>query len=578
MTAFKLTLPRLLPRVFCLSTLLTGMLVSAVPPAWWQQGNPPVIPAGAIENNHGAANIGQAKWMALEALKALAAVAPDVATQVRADLAGTPPGFTDRIIDFDVPGPATPEWLEKQRAPLMIGQLKAIARPFYNRLNTVAAPWVLDQIEANHGGTATSGTDYWQVTGNAAYTNGGYFPWNPATPLAANSVPATIGQLKVIFSFDPGDMDLPEVALRSPQAFTLANEITLSGTVNPMEGLTLTLVKLNAATLANTPGGFTHTVSLVEGVNTFTLTATDSAGRTRSTSVTVTRSTASLPQVAITSPGNGATITATSINVRGTAGSGVPVRSVTVNGVGAYLDGANFEAPNVPLANGTNTLTATVTDILDRTASASITVTGHTPGTVTSVTATATPSTGDAPLSVTFNTTATVPGTIQLVTYDFEGNHGNPVTATSITPMTHVYAEAGVYYPRITVQTTVGTFSNNPGPGVSLAGRLRVVVNNAGASTPVAAWTRFKKWVAAGDFEAAAECMDSAHRDAIKQTFTGLGPVLATRMLEDFGDLQEIEKYEDCATYAGEIPIAEGAITFLVDFLNVDGSWKIFRF
>lgn len=570
--------PRLFPRIVCLSALLAGIVVSEVPPAWWHQGISPVIPVGATENNHGVANIGQAKWMASGALKALAAVAPDVAALVRADLAGTPPNFTDRIVDFELPTAVTAEWLQKQKSPLLLGQLKAIARPFYNRLNSVAAPWVLDQIKANHGGTATASTDYWQVTGNAAYNSNGYYPWNPATSVATNNAPATIGQLKLIFSFDPDDMDLPKVALRSPRAFTLSNEITLSGTVNPVEGFTLTLVKLNAAILANTPGEFTHTVSLIEGVNTFTLAATDSAGRTRSSSVTVTRGTASLPHVSITSPANGATIIASSINVRGMASSGVPIRSVTVNGVGAYLAGGSFEAPNVPMANGSNTLTATVTDILDRTASASIAVTGQPPGTVTSVTATATPVTGAAPLSVTFNTIAVVPGTIQLVTYDFEGNHRNLVTATSITPMIHVYGEAGVYYPRVTVQTTAGTFSNASGPGVPLTYRLRVVVNNIGGATPVTVWTQFKKWVAAGDFEAVAGCMDSAHRDDIKQTLSGLGPDLATRMLEDFGDLQEIDRYEDCATYAGEIAIAEGAVTFLVDFLNVDGSWKIFSF
>lgn len=578
MTAFKMPFPRLLPRILCLSSLLTGILLSDVPPAWWHQGNPPVIPLGAAENNHGVANIGQAKWMASEAIKPLAALAPDIATQVRTDLAGTPPAFTDRIVDLEVPATPTAEWLQKQKAPLLLGQLKAIARPFYNRLNTVAAPWVLDQIEANHGGTATPGTDYWQVTGNTAYTNNGYYPWNPATPVAINDAPVTIGQLKLIFSFDPGDMDLPEVVLTSPEAFTDDVEITLSGTVNPVEGLTLTLVKLNATLLANTPGAFTRTVSLVEGVNTFTLTATDSAGRTRSTSVTVTRSTASLPQVAITSPGNGATIAANTINVLGTAASGVPLRSVTVNGIAAYIRGGNFEAPNIPLAYGSNTLTATVTDVLDRTASASITVTGPTTGTVTSVTATATPSSGNTPLNVTFNTTATVPGTIQLVTYDFEGDGKALVTATSITSMIHVYGEPGIYYPRITVQTTVGTFSNSPGPGVPLAGRLRVVVNRAGGNTPLDIWILFKKWVQAGDFVAAAECLDSSNADDMKAAILELGPQLAAKMVNDFGDLEEVSLSGDSATYAGEVTIAEGPITFLVDFVKENGAWKIHSF
>ncbi|NJM39096.1 MAG: hypothetical protein HC845_15260, partial [Akkermansiaceae bacterium] len=67
-------------------------------------------------------------------------------------------------------------------------------------LNTADANWVKAQIELNNGGTATLGQHYWQVTGNPAYTAGGYYPWNPATPAAANKTIANIGQLKAVFS------------------------------------------------------------------------------------------------------------------------------------------------------------------------------------------------------------------------------------------------------------------------------------------------------------------------------------------------------------------------------------------
>ena len=121
-------------------------------PDWWSDGVPPVI-NGSPANNQGPANIGQAKWMVSEALRALDAAAPAIATQVRADLAGTPPDHADRIIDLGIPEPKDAAWIEKQKAPLLIGQLKAIAAPFYTRLNasthlahherTASAPTIL---------------------------------------------------------------------------------------------------------------------------------------------------------------------------------------------------------------------------------------------------------------------------------------------------------------------------------------------------------------------------------------------------------------------------------------------------
>lgn len=254
------------------------------------------------------------------------------------------------------------------------------------------------------------------------------------------------------------------------------------------------------------------------------------------------------------------------------------MRSVTVNGIQAYIHTGTYEAPNVPLVDGANILTATATDILGKVITASITVTGQVPqNSPPPVVVTATPSTGAAPLTVTFNVVPTVPGTIQLVTYDFEGYSQNLFTATAIAPLAHVYAAAGIYYPRVSIRTNVGTFSNKTGPSVPITQRLRVLVTGA-ADTPLDAWSRLKKSVAAGDFEAAGDCLNESHRDGFKAMLIDLGPTLASAMLTDFGELQQISQNEDVATYAGEITTPEGAITFMIDCIKENGSWKIFSF
>jgi hypothetical protein len=142
--------------------ILLAMISLAAPPLWWSEGNPPVV-TGVAENNKGPANIGQAKNMVAAALQALDTRAPTIATQVRADLAISHPDL------LTVPNPKIPEWIEKQKAPLLLGQLKAIADPFYTRLHAAAPAW----LEAER---ILNGTD------------------------DANKAIANIGQLKAVFS------------------------------------------------------------------------------------------------------------------------------------------------------------------------------------------------------------------------------------------------------------------------------------------------------------------------------------------------------------------------------------------
>jgi len=151
----------------------------AAPPLWWSAGDPPVIDPAAAVNNKGPANIGQAKHMAKSALDALRPTHPTVANQIEADLTqGANP-----ILDFTVPNPKTPEWQEKQKAPLLIGQLKAIADPFYTRLHAAAPTW----LEAER---TLNGTNH----------PNSIFPWTTETTDDQNKGIANIGQVKAVFS------------------------------------------------------------------------------------------------------------------------------------------------------------------------------------------------------------------------------------------------------------------------------------------------------------------------------------------------------------------------------------------
>jgi RHS repeat-associated protein len=160
-----------------LSLIGGSILLQAAPPAWWSDGNPPVIDPQATANNHGAANIGQAKWMAKSALEALRAKSPELAALVEADLVGE----SKPIASWATP--VTPEQQAQQRQPLVLGQLKAIAAPFYDRLQTADPAWLAAQaIE------------------NGMPSTGSHYPWTATTSDDANKAMATVGQLKAVFS------------------------------------------------------------------------------------------------------------------------------------------------------------------------------------------------------------------------------------------------------------------------------------------------------------------------------------------------------------------------------------------
>lgn len=165
-------------------------------PSWWSDSTAPVIDPGIEEpGNHGVANIGQAKWMVLQALRALDTSSPAVAASIRADLMGTSPA--NRLVDFAVPSPITPEWSALQRSPLLLGQLKALATPFYARLNGVAPTWL------NRASVTDSEKGQLQLNGTKEPGAGAadhYFPWTKSRSDDRNRDVATVGQLKAVFS------------------------------------------------------------------------------------------------------------------------------------------------------------------------------------------------------------------------------------------------------------------------------------------------------------------------------------------------------------------------------------------
>ncbi len=174
---------------------------------------------------------------------------------------------------------------------------------------------------------------------------------------------------------------LPQVTIAAPAAETLSSlpTIAVSGTVG---GSVTGAVTVDVNGVAATVSGASFSaanVPLFEGNNTLVAVATDSRGRTGTAAVQVIRD-STAPRLAIHTPAAGSVTSATAVDVAGMVNDlivgsfAASEATVTVNGLPARVANRTFLAPNVPLAPGANTLTATATDLAGNVASVSVVV------------------------------------------------------------------------------------------------------------------------------------------------------------------------------------------------------------
>lgn len=167
--------------LFFLLPAICVTVLWAAPPAWWSDSQTQILDtANPTQDNYAPANLGQLKHVVKQAKAHLDVTLPG----------GAGTAITTLVTGFG--GNLTIEQRDANYAPINLGQLKSVAKPFYDRLLTAGYDTRANLIA--HGYPANWTSDY---------------PWNPATPAEENYAPANLGQLKIAFSFDASTLVPP---------------------------------------------------------------------------------------------------------------------------------------------------------------------------------------------------------------------------------------------------------------------------------------------------------------------------------------------------------------------------------
>jgi hypothetical protein len=150
---------------------ISSVLVLRADPNWWTNTTTGtnITVANTTVNNYAPLNIGQLKYVATKAALYL---------NLQLSSLGGAGAAVNSTVAFSINSTA-------DFSPANLGQLKAVAQPFYNRLLVVGYNTTLNL--RNNGYSST-----WTLT----------YPWDPGSPTAFNYEPANLGQLKLVFSFD----------------------------------------------------------------------------------------------------------------------------------------------------------------------------------------------------------------------------------------------------------------------------------------------------------------------------------------------------------------------------------------
>ncbi len=165
----------------------------------------------------------------------------------------------------------------------------------------------------------------------------------------------TVGSRTVVRDSSP-----PTLTVSQPGNGSITNQssITVSGTVSDATSI---ILKINGTVISvNAQGAFSGSVPLNEGLNTITVTATDAAGNSISV-VRAIRKDGTPPALTVTQPAEGMITNSALVTVSGSVGDSTTV-TLLINGTHVTVGANGSYTTQVPLSEGQNTISVSVTD------------------------------------------------------------------------------------------------------------------------------------------------------------------------------------------------------------------------
>lgn len=270
----------------------------------------------------------------------------------------------------------------------------------------------------------------------------------------------------------------------------------------------------------------------------------------------------------------GITVDTSSVTLFGTW-AGPPAAGVAVNGQSAQVEG-NYWLATLPLADGANTLTATVTALTGATLNTAVTVTrGSTPPPVQWL---AEAAQTYSPAWARFGLQVRSDRTLVSASLDYDGNNQADATVTDPeSVMTWQYALPGFYRAKATVTLDDG----NPNTALEqVIVQTPVLVQNLTLTrlTLCHVFGQMKQRLAAADIEGALKTLHPRLQPSFQSLWTTLGSSLPT-VANQLGTVADGTLSTDFAEYLIARPIAgqpdqyEG---FRIQFdKGLDGVWRI---
>lgn len=386
--------------------------------------------------------------------------------------------------------------------------------------------------------------------------------------LGSNDVSALLAKAKdtalpPLDTTPPPPADLSKITIGS-----VANgQVTITGTSGSVEAtarVKVTNVASGAAVTvtANSDGSFTVQLAAQEG-NSLTITVTDGTGNV---SPVRTTQVGSAVQIAITFPAQGAFISGNRTVVRGTA-QGPFNTGVIVNGVVALVHNGIFIADNVPLSFGQNTITAIATTLGGQAVQASVTLDSNTDPSVLDVKAS--PTSGIAPLAVTFEAQFGSTSSIQSLSMDFDGNGTVDFTTTDPNAqLQYNYTTPGLYTAHLRVTDQQGAVFN---------AEVSILVQDVAAMDTLFKnmWNNMNTALVAGDIPTALTFLDPAAQQKYEPVWQVLLPHMS-EIVASYSPVRGAFIGQSVAEYGLNRTINGENRLFLIYFLKDEsGVWRL---